>query len=184
MSLHDFFANHPVFNVEELVIQKEDKSHWTRKNLLAHHRKQGRILLIRRGLYAVVPPGSDPNSYPVDPYLIASKSADDAVLAYHTALEVHGKAHSVFERYFFQSSKQLRPSTFRNYRFQCVLFPKVLRTRSNSGSPQRSSKEAALISASPLWRERWWTCLIGQTSAADGKRRGDRSNPLNTSIWI
>jgi predicted transcriptional regulator of viral defense system len=35
----------------------------------------------------------------------------------------------VFERYFFQSSKQLRPSTFRNYRFQCVLFPKVLRTK-------------------------------------------------------
>lgn len=129
MSLHDFFANHPVFNVEELVIQKEDKSHWTRKNLLAHHRKQGRILLIRRGLYAVVPPGSDPNCYPVDPYLVAAKSADDAVLAYHTALEVHGKAHSVFERYFFQSSKQLRPSTFRNYRFQCVLFPKVLRTK-------------------------------------------------------
>ena len=129
MSLHDFFASHPVFNTEELVAQKKDKSRWTRKGLLAHHRKQGRIILVRRGLYAVVPPGSDPEIYSVDPYLVAAKSADDAVIAYHTALEVHGKAHSVFERYFFQSNKPLRPSTFRTYRFQCVLFPKALREK-------------------------------------------------------
>jgi len=129
MSLHDFFASHPVFSTEELAALKKDKSRWTRKGLLAHHRKQGRILPVRRGLYAVVPPGSDPESYPVDPYLVTAKSAADAVLAYHTALEVHGKAHSVFERYFFQSSKPLRPSTFRTCRFQCVLFPKALREK-------------------------------------------------------
>ena len=129
MSLHDFFASHPVFSTEELAARKRDKSRWTRKSLLAHHRKQGRILLVRRGLYAVVPPGSDPESYSVDPYLVAAKSADDAVLAYHTALEVHGKAHSVFERFFFQSNRPLRPSTFRTYRFQCVLFPKALREK-------------------------------------------------------
>jgi predicted transcriptional regulator of viral defense system len=129
MSLRDFFAGHPVFNTAELVANQGDQSRWTRKSLLAHHRKQGRILLVRRGLYAVVPPGSDPESFPVDPYLVAAKSADDAVLAYHTALEVHGKAHCVFERYFFQSNKPLRPSTFRTYRFECVLFPKALRDK-------------------------------------------------------
>ncbi len=59
----------------------------------------------------------------------AAKSAGDAVLGYRTALEVHGKAHSVFERYFFQSNKPLRPSTFRSCRFQCVLFPKALREK-------------------------------------------------------
>ncbi len=68
---------------------------------------------MRRGLYAVVAPGNTPETCPVDPYLVAAKSADDAVLAYHTALEVHGKAHSVFEQYFFQSNTPLRPMTFR-----------------------------------------------------------------------
>ncbi|MCC7350206.1 MAG: hypothetical protein IT446_06520 [Phycisphaerales bacterium] len=60
---------------------------------------------------------------------MAAKSADDAVLACHTAIEVHGKAHSVFERYFFQSNKPLRPTTFRTYRFECVLVPKALRSK-------------------------------------------------------
>lgn len=129
MNLHDFFARHPVFNTAELVAYQGSQSRWTRKSLLAHHRKQGRIVLVRRGLYAVVPPGSDSESFPVDPYLVAAKSADDAVLAYHTALEVHGKGHSVFERYFFQSNKPLRPSIFSTYRFQCVLFPKALREK-------------------------------------------------------
>lgn len=129
MSLQDFFASHPVFNTEELVAHKKNQSRWTRKSLLAHHRKQGRVLLVRRGLYAVVPSGNDPESYPIDPYLVTAKLADDAVLAYHTALEVHGKAHSTFERYFFQSNKPLRPSTFRTCRFQCILFPKALREK-------------------------------------------------------
>ena len=129
MSLHDFFATHTVFTTGELVAYQGDRSRWTRKSLLAHHRKQGRILLVRRGLYAVVPPGNDPESFPVDPYLVAAKSADDSVLAYHTALEVLGKAHSVFERFFFQSGKSLRPSTFRAHRFECTVFPKALREK-------------------------------------------------------
>ena len=127
MGLNDFFAVCPVFTTAELVAYQGDRSRWTRKNLLAHHRKHGHILLVRRGLYAVVPPGSDPATYPIDPYLIAAKLADDAVLAYHTALEVQGKAHTVFERYFFQSNKPLRPTTFHGRRFECVVFPKALR---------------------------------------------------------
>jgi len=142
--LQDFFASHPVFNTEELVSYRKDQSRWTRKSLLAHHRKQGRILLVRRGLYAVVPPGSDPENYPVDPYLVAAKSADDAVLAYHTALEMHGKANSVFERHIFQSNKPLRPSAFRTYRFQCVLFPKALREKGQQQFATKIVERAAL----------------------------------------
>lgn len=127
VGLRDFFAVHPVFTTDELVAWHGERSRWTTKSLLAHHRKRGHILRIRRGLYAVVPPGGDPSSCPVDPYLIAAKSADDAVLAYHTALEVHARAHSVFERFFFQSRRPLRPSVFRGCRFESVRFPKALR---------------------------------------------------------
>lgn len=131
MSLHDFFAAHPVFSTDDFDAYKKGNSHWTRKNLLAHHCKQGRILLVRRGLYAVIPTGSDPDKFPVDPYLVAAKLADDAVLSHHTALEVFGKAHSTFERYFFQSVRRLRPTTFGAYHFECVLFPKALREKNN-----------------------------------------------------
>ena len=37
----------------------------------------------------------DPASMTVDPYLMAAKMTEDAVLAYHTALEFHGRANSV-----------------------------------------------------------------------------------------
>lgn len=36
-----------------------------------------------------------PESYAVDPYLVAGKMTADSTLAYHTALEFHGKAHSM-----------------------------------------------------------------------------------------
>ena len=130
MSLQEFFATHPVFTTDELVDYRGDngsQSRWTRKALLAHHRKQGHLILVQRGLYAVVPPGHKPQTCPVDPYLLAAKMTDDAVLAYHTALELHGKAYSVFEELFFLSRTPPRTKKFRSQRFRGVLFPKALR---------------------------------------------------------
>lgn len=132
MKAQDIFLKQPVFTLADLrntLDQEHSRNKRSREALVSYHLRHGHLIRIRRGLFAGVPPGADPESYPVDPYLVAAKSADDAVLAYHTALEVHGKAHSVFERYFFQSNKPLRPSTFRTYRFQCVLFPKALREK-------------------------------------------------------
>jgi len=134
MKLQELYARHPVLTLDELLRNLDEgysPKKRSRESLVAYHQREGRLLRIRRGLYAVVPPGTSPEDCPVDPYLVAAKSADDAVLAYHTALEVHGKAHSVFERFFFQSNKPLRPSTFRTCRFECVLFPKALRDKGN-----------------------------------------------------
>jgi predicted transcriptional regulator of viral defense system len=100
-SLNEFFTENPVFTVEEVDHFLRDRggptSSQTRKNLLQHHRKQGRIVSIRRGLYASIPPGSDPRAYPVDRFLVASRLTGDAVIAYHSALEFHGSAYSVHE---------------------------------------------------------------------------------------
>ena len=95
MTLQGFFSTHPVFTREEFAaLPHKDKarSPKTREALLAYHQQQGRILRVRRGLYCVVPLGADPATCPVDAYLLAAKMTDDAVLAYHTALEFHGKA--------------------------------------------------------------------------------------------
>ena len=132
MKAQDIFLKQPVFSLADRrhsLGRKHSRNRRSREALVSYHLRRGHLIRIRRGLFAAVPPGADPESHPVDPYLVAAKSAEDAVLAYHTALEVHGKAHSVFERYFFQSNKPLRPSVFRTYRFQCVLFPKALRKK-------------------------------------------------------
>ena len=132
MKAQDIFLKQPVFTLPDLrhsLDREHSRNKRSREALVSYHLRHGHLIRIRRGLFAVVPPGADAATCPVDPYLVAAKSADDAVLAYHTALEVHGKAHSVFERFFFQSNKPLRPSAFRTYRFQCVLFPKALREK-------------------------------------------------------
>ena len=132
MGLKEFFASHPVFTTQDLAKYRSEngsESRWTRKALLAHHRKQGHLVLVRRGLYAVVPSGADPEAYAVDQYLLASKMTDDAVIAYHTALELYGKAYAVFEEFFYLSRKPAQPVTFRSQRFRGVLFPKALRDK-------------------------------------------------------
>jgi hypothetical protein len=89
MKTSDFLAQRPVFTTEEFQgFQQERGSHsqWTRKALLAHYQKQQRIIRLRRGVYAAVPPGATPDDVSVDPYLVASKLAPDAVLGYRVPL--------------------------------------------------------------------------------------------------
>jgi predicted transcriptional regulator of viral defense system len=75
----------------------------------------------------VVQPGASPADASVDPYLVASRMTADAVLGYHTALEFHSRAHSVFEMFQYLTSRAARAVVFRSYRFEPVLFPKPLR---------------------------------------------------------
>lgn len=129
-SLETFFSQHPVFTVKEL--EQFLKGHYsgnlhTRKALLTYYRNRGRIISLRRGLYAVVPAGSDPATYPVDPFLIAAKLTDDAVLSYHTALEFYGKAYSAYQTYTYTSLTKSAPFHFKSNRFLQVPVPKPLR---------------------------------------------------------
>lgn len=129
MKLLDFFARHPVFTHEEFASfldAEGSRSLKTQEALLAYHVKTGRILRVRRGLYASVSFGASPDTFPVDTFLLAGKMAEDAVIAYHTALEFHGKAHSVQERLVFLTSRAIRPVNFRGYEFRGVRFPNSL----------------------------------------------------------
>lgn len=127
-----FFPKHPVFTAAEFqdfLQHRGAMSDSTRKTLLARRQKAGHIVRIRRGLYATVPAGTTAETAPVDPYLVAARMAPDAVLGYHTALECHGKAHSVFEVFRYLTKGAARAVTFRSYRFEPVLFSKALRDR-------------------------------------------------------
>ncbi|MBW1741362.1 MAG: transcriptional regulator [Deltaproteobacteria bacterium] len=132
MKLQDFFATHPVFTygefVEFLSIQGS-RNVKTRESILSHYTKTGRLLRVRRGLYLSVPQGLTPEKCPVDPYLLASRMAPDSVLAYHTALELHGKAYSVYEEFVYLTRSRSRPLNFRGQKYRGVAFPKKLKDK-------------------------------------------------------
>jgi len=124
-----FFGLNPVFTKSEFSARAtpgKTVSRRTVDSLLAYHVRTGRLLRLRRGLYAVVGPGASSETQPVDPFLVAAKLADDAVLAYHTALEFHGKAYSVHERVNYLTASAARPFRFRSQTFRGVAFPRSL----------------------------------------------------------
>lgn len=109
--LQEFFATHPVFTSQDVVqflsSQGRDNK-WTYKALLAYHRHRNHIVQLRRGLYAAVPIGVSVEGFAADPFLVTSRMTPGAVLAYHTALEYHGRAHSIFQRFYYLAH---RPSS-------------------------------------------------------------------------
>ena len=132
----DFFAGHPVFRYDEFVVTHSTeggRSRQTSASVLKQHVAAGRLLHLRRGLYASVPRGANPASHPVDPYLVATKLADDGVVAYHAALQFHGKAYSVWNRFHYLTRARQRRFKFRDLEFVPVQVPAVLRARADLG---------------------------------------------------
>ena len=129
MKHNEFFRKHPVFTGDDLAKHLStygEVGERAQEALLAYHQKVGRVVRIRRGLYAAIPSGADSDSYPVDPFLVASKLTPDSALTHHTALEFHGKAYSVHTHLTYSASRPLRPLTFRNHLFRGTRFPRVL----------------------------------------------------------
>ncbi len=127
---HDvFFRRHPVFTGDELAEHLSSGGETgarTQESLVAYHTKTGRLVRVRRGLFAVIPHGADSESYPIDPFLVASKLTSDAVLSHHTALEFHGRAYSVWRHVTYQASRPLETLTFRRHIYQGTRFPESL----------------------------------------------------------
>ncbi len=126
----EFFRRHPVFSGDELAAHLAEHGAVGPRGqeaLLSYHGRRGRIVRIRRGLYAVVPPGADPESFPVDPYLVAAKLTPDAVLSHHTALEFHGRAYAVWGHRIYSTARAPSALTFRSETFRGVAFPLALR---------------------------------------------------------
>ena len=129
MKLNGFFTDHVVFTLEDLDDYLKLKGSFnlhTRNAILSYYRKKGGIVAVRRGLYTVVSGNSSSEASLGDPYLLAAKMTKDAVLGYHTALEFHGKAYSVFNQYHYLSKSRSLAVQFRSNLFQGVSFPQPL----------------------------------------------------------
>ena len=115
MRSNDFFDTHPVFTHGEFVSTHTatGRSAHTSNALLRKHLAAGRLLRVRRGVYATVPRATDPDKAMVDPYLVATRLANDAVVAYHGALQFHGRSYAVSRRFHYLTRGRGRPFSFR-----------------------------------------------------------------------
>ena len=127
---HDvFFRQHPVFTGDELarhLARVGSNGVRTQEKVLGYHTKAGRLRRIRQGMYAVIPPGVNGDTYPVDPYLVAAKLTPDAVLSHHTALEFHGQAYSAWQHFIYSAERAVETLTFRDQVFRGTKFPQAL----------------------------------------------------------
>jgi predicted transcriptional regulator of viral defense system len=53
------------------------------------------------------------------------------VLAYHTALELYGKAYSIYKEFFYLTRSKTRPLNFRGQKYRGVAFPKKLKDKAH-----------------------------------------------------
>jgi predicted transcriptional regulator of viral defense system len=90
-----FFSAHPVFDRTEYAVavgRRADEKVVT--TMLSQHLQRGNIRRIARGVFASVPKHADAGKWTVDRFLAASRLRRAGVIAYHSALELHGCAYT------------------------------------------------------------------------------------------
>ena len=151
----DFFARHPVFRYDEFVAAHAgsgSRSRQTSASVLKQHVAAGRLLHVRRGLYATVPRGFAAQTIQVDSYLLATKLAEDAIVAYHAALQFHGKAYSLWNRFLYLTCFRQRPFAFHGLQFVPVQARAVLRSRPDLGGAVEHRHAGGLARVTTLER--------------------------------
>ena len=110
MKTAEFFSLHPVFSLDEaskLLAPPGGRSGTLER--LKYHLETGRVKLAARGVYAVVPPGTQTEDFRPDPFLVAAAIRPDGVFSHHSALELLGVAHSVWNQCTLYAAERRRP---------------------------------------------------------------------------
>jgi predicted transcriptional regulator of viral defense system len=127
----EFFLNHPVFSLD--TFRRAGEQHGLTRTALAERVKygleRGRLKLLAKGLYAVVPSGMPADRFSPDRFLVPLGLTADAVLAYHSALEILGLAHSVYRDVYYFSTRRRKALRLTDGRARALLPPKALRAR-------------------------------------------------------
>lgn len=137
-----FFSGHPVFRREDYArAVGRSSADPVVSSMLDQHLRAGNIEQIARAVFASVPPHADPSTWPVDQFLAASRLRADAVIAYHSALELHGCAYTVGAE--VQAISKGEPGIFAANDFACrfVTRPKGFVTKRDCTSIDRLGLE-------------------------------------------
>jgi len=121
------FARNPVLTLETWAKSLGGASAARRARERArYYTGTGRLRRLARGIYAVVPPGVDSENYLPDPYLVAASLRSDAILSHHTALDLLGVSHSVFNRFAYFTASPRRTSRLSGMSWNALRHPAPL----------------------------------------------------------
>ncbi|MCE5190187.1 MAG: hypothetical protein LLG08_00150 [Actinomycetia bacterium] len=170
MSVQPYLEEHHVFSLEEFRAELGEGR--TAYNLLVRATKKGSVDRVMRGVY-VSRSGRFSLQEP-DPYLVAATVSPDAVMVYHSALELHGLAHSPSRRVQYSTAKTTPPFTYRDFEYRRYAPPKMSET---AQQPQESTtlvrRPEGVVRVTT--RERTLVDCLNRTDLAGGLEEALRS---------
>jgi|SRR5882762_902508 len=117
-----FAQSAPLFTLEEArALYKKDKHNRSLLNLLHRLKYQGRVRLIANGVYA----GAF-SATPLNRYRLPLALREDAVVALHSALELHGVANQTFQTVYYFSARARKDVVFDRVTYHRVAPPRAL----------------------------------------------------------
>src|SRR5436309_4503 len=130
-STDEFLAQYPVFTLTAFrrAGEKHGLAHAAAAERIKYALERRRLKLLAKGLYAVVPLGTTADRLRPDRFLVAAALRDDAILAYHSALELLGFAHSAYRDIYYFTRRRRKDLRLADGRIRAVLAPKALRAR-------------------------------------------------------
>jgi len=100
---------------------------------LKYHLKTGRLKRVTREIYAVVPPAVSPDDFRPDPFLVANTMKPAGVFSHHSALELLGAAHSMWNQCTLYVTRRRRPLLLDGTILRFLEFPRLMQI----GSPKQ-----------------------------------------------
>lgn len=129
MNYRKYFDEHLVFTILELRTSVPKEKVKAIHNNLKYYLNKGKICSIKRGVYCTVPEGNSPDKYQPNNILLTSRMSKDAVVSFHSALELMGYGHSIFRRFFYYTDSRKRPFHFKDNEFISIMTPRALRKK-------------------------------------------------------
>jgi len=122
VTTREFLSQYSVFSLDTA---REHLPGDTRQRI-QHAVETAKATMLRRGLYAAVPPGSAPDQVEPDRYLVLSQARPDVVIAGHSALELLGLGHSEWLVCSAYSSRRRTKFSVRSVEYSVVVPPAPL----------------------------------------------------------
>ena len=98
------------------------RNYSTARSILWRLQKKGFVRRVRGGLYVLAPPELRGKDVVADPYILAARAAHGRYfLSYHSALEIHGIAHSRISTTFASVSRRRGPFEYQGMAYNFVL---------------------------------------------------------------
>lgn len=163
-----FLAHHSLFTRQELSVALAGRSPATLGAHLARWQRQGRIVRVKNGLYLRRDPDGA-STFPAAPDFIAlaARMAPDAAAAYHTALEAHGCAQSLFDQLTFVTWTRTKPVKFMGRRLLPVR-PRAPLREEAGGEAWIETLDRAGLEVRVTSLERTMTDVLDRPSLAGG----------------